>query len=102
MFYFVGWQGTRLENVGTTKTATVPTAAQRAGNFGSATVRDPLTGLPFPNNQIPVSRFDPAAVNVLKYMPIPGDDGRISIQRAVGQKDNQLAMKFDNRLTQSD
>src|SRR6266508_1855010 len=49
-FFFVGWQGTDLQNVGTTKTATVPTAEQRAGNFGSATVRDPLTGLPFAGN----------------------------------------------------
>ena len=34
-FFFVGWQDTDLQNVGTTKTATVPTAEQRAGNFGS-------------------------------------------------------------------
>ena len=40
-FFFAGWQGTDLQNVGTTKVATVPTAEQRAGNFGSVTVRDP-------------------------------------------------------------
>ena len=57
-FFFIGWQGTDLQNVGTTKTATVPTAEQRAGNFGSALVRDPLTGLPFPNTRFR-SRFDP-------------------------------------------
>jgi hypothetical protein len=101
-FFFVGWQGTDLQNVGTTKTATVPTAEQRLGNFGSTTVRDPLTGLPFPNNQIPVSRFDPASVNVLKYMPSPGADGRISIPRTIGQQDNQIVMKGDHRLTQND
>jgi hypothetical protein len=91
-FFFVGWQGTQLQNVGTTKTATVPTAEQRAGNFGSAIVRDPLTGQPFPNNQIPVSRFDPASVAVLKYIPIPGSDGRISIPRTIGQQDNQVVI----------
>ena len=101
-FFFVGYQNTDLQNVGTTKTATVPTAEQRAGNFGSTVVRDPLTGLPFANNQIPVSRFDPAAVNVLKYMPIPGADGRILIPRTVGQQDNQLVLKGDHRLTQND
>jgi len=101
-FFFVGYQNTDLQNVGTTKTATVPTAEQRAGNFGSTVVRDPLTGLPFPNNQIPVSRFDPAAVNVLKYMPIPAADGRILIPRTVGQQDNQLVLKGDHRLTQND
>src|SRR5438445_205499 len=102
MFFFVGWQGTRLENVGTTKTATVPTAEQRAGNFGSATARDPLTGQPFPNNQIPVSRFDPASVRVLQFIPIPGPDGRISIPRAIGQQDNQVVMKVDHQLGPKD
>src|SRR5262245_9716183 len=101
-FFFVGYQNTDLQNVGTTKTATVPTAEQRAGNFGSTVVRDPLTGLPFPNNQIPVSRFDPASVNVLKYMPIPSADGRILIPREIGQQDNQFVVKGDHRLTQND
>jgi len=101
-FFFAGWQGTDLQNVGTTKTATVPTAEQRAGNFGSTTVRDPLTGQPFPNNQIPVARFDPASVNVLKYIPIPGADGRILIPRTIGQQDNQLVMKVDHQLGPKD
>jgi hypothetical protein len=101
-FFFVGWQGTRLENVGTTKTATVPTAEQRAGNFGSTTVRDPLTGQPFPNNQIPVARFDPASVNVLKYMPLPGADGRILIPRRIGQQDDQMVIKADRTLGPKD
>ncbi|PYR44056.1 MAG: TonB-dependent receptor [Acidobacteria bacterium] len=101
-FFFAGWQGTDLQNVGTTKVATVPTAEQRAGNFGSVTVRDPLTGQPFPNNQIPVSRFDPASVNVLKYIPLPGQDGRISIPRAIGQQDNQLVMKADHQVGPKD
>src|SRR6185295_2583300 len=101
-FFFVGWQGTDLQNVGTTKTATVPTAEQRAGNFGSATVRDPLTGQPFPNNQIPVSRFDPASVALLKFMPIPGPDGRLSIPRRIGQQDNQVVTKVDRTLGKKD
>jgi hypothetical protein len=101
-FFFIGWQGTNLTNVGSTKSATVPTADQRAGNFGSVTVRDPLTGQPFPNNQIPVSRFDPAAVNVLKYMPVPGPDGRILIPRRIGQQDNQIVTKVDQRVSDKD
>jgi Carboxypeptidase regulatory-like domain len=101
-FFFAGWQHTDLQNVGTTKTATVPTAEQRAGNFGSATVRDPLTGLPFPNNQIPVDRFDPASVNVLKYLPVPGADGRVSIPRRIGTQDDQFVVKVDHRLSGKD
>jgi hypothetical protein len=101
-FFFIGWQGTDLQNVGTTKTATVPTADQRAGNFGSAVVRDPLTGLPFPNNQIPVSRFDPSSVALLKFIPVPGADGRILIPRRIGQQDNQVVTKVDRTLGQKD
>jgi hypothetical protein len=101
-FFFVGWQGTDLQNVGTTLTATVPTAEQRAGNFGNITVRDPVTGQPFPNNQIPVSRFDPASANVLKFLPVPGADGRVSIPRRIGQQDNQIVTKVDRVLTQND
>src|SRR5262249_48887387 len=44
--------------------STLPSAAQRAGLF-STTIRDPLTGLPFPNNQIPASRIDPIAATAL-------------------------------------
>jgi hypothetical protein len=39
---------------------------------------------------------------VLKYMPVPGADGRINIPRTVGQQDNQLVVKGDHRLTQND
>ena len=101
-FFFFGYQHTDLQNVGTTKTATVPTAEQRAGNFGSTLVRDPLTGQPFPNNQIPLNRFDPASVNVLKYIPVPAADGRILIPRRIGTQDNQFVVKVDHRLTQKD
>src|SRR4029453_8002384 len=74
LFFFAGWQGTTIENVGGTLNNTVPTAAMRAGDFSAITtpLRDPNGGF-FPNNQIPVSRFDPSSVNVLKYLPVgPG------------------------------
>ena len=103
-FFFVGWQGTRVQNVGTALTGTVPTAAQRAGDFSSSStpILDPVTRAPFPNNQIPVSRFDPASVNVLKYIPIPGADGRLQIPRRIGTQDDQLIVKVDQLLGQKD
>ena len=59
-FFFAGYQGTILRNRAGDAIAFAPTAAQRAGDFsGIATpIRDPLTGQPFPNNQIPANRFD--------------------------------------------
>jgi hypothetical protein len=51
----------------------VPTAAWRAGDFSGSNVTliDPLSGLSFPNNQIPASRMDPASLALLQYYPLP-------------------------------
>jgi hypothetical protein len=107
-FFFAGWQGTNVANRGTNLVQFAPTIDERNGNFttcGAACNRaltDPLTGQPFPGNQIPVSRFDPAALNVLKYMPQVGGDGRVQVPRLIGQHDNQVVAKVDQQLRQSD
>jgi hypothetical protein len=51
----------------------VPTAAWRAGDFSGSNVTliDPRTGLPFPNNRIPASRIDAAALALVQYYPLP-------------------------------
>jgi hypothetical protein len=104
VFYFAGWQGTKLNNVGTTLTQVVPTTAMRNGDFSAVPVqlRDPNGGI-FLNNQIPVGRFDPASVNVMKYMPnVAGGNGAtLQIPRRIGQDDNQLIAKIDTQLTQN-
>ena len=102
MFFFAGWQGTTIQNVGGTLNNTVPTAAMRAGDFSAITtpLRDPNGGF-FPNNQIPVSRFDPASVKVLKYLPVgPGNGvgGLVQVPRRIGQDDNQIIAKVDTQL----
>jgi hypothetical protein len=107
MFFFGGWQGTTIANRGANLVQFAPTTDERNGNFttcGAACNRaltDPLTGQPFPGNQIPVSRFDPAAVNVLKFMPQVGGDGRLQVPRLIGQNDNQVVVKVDQQLGES-
>ena len=63
-FYFFSYGGARYR-VGNRQIDTVPTAAFRQGDFssllGKLTVRDPLTGQPFPNNQIPEGRISPVS-----------------------------------------
>ena len=81
-FYSVGWNGTRG---GTPYDAfsTVPTVAERAGNFSGLTdkngtpilIYNPLTGQPFPGNMIEPSQFSPAAVSLLNYIPLPNLPG---------------------------
>ena len=103
MFFFAGWQGTKIQNIGGTLNQTIPTTAMRAGDFSAVPVQlvDPVTRLPFAGNQIPVSRFDPAAVNVMKFMPnVAGGNGAlVQVPRRIGQNDNQVIFKVDNQLT---
>jgi outer membrane receptor protein involved in Fe transport len=66
--FYEGYRQTR----GNTSNNLVLTEAQRAGNFGSTVIRDPLTGAPFPNNTIPPERLDPVALNFInEFMPLP-------------------------------
>lgn len=57
----------------TTLSAVMPSAAERTGDFSASAVpiRDPLTGLPFPNNVIPADRISPQAAALLPYYPLP-------------------------------
>ena len=64
--------------------STVPTELERAGNFsesiarGPVTIFDPLSpNQPFPDNRIPASRLDPAAVGLLRYIPLPNQPGTV-------------------------
>src|SRR5437764_7694517 len=100
-FFFAGLQHTTTTNVGSTLSETVPTIDQRNGIFTTA-IKDPTTCdasgqncQNFPNNTIPVSRFDPASANVLKQLPLVGGNGQVQVPRRVGQHDNQFVTKVD-------
>jgi hypothetical protein len=44
--------------------------AQRAGDFGATSIKDPLTGLPFPGNQIPQGRLSAASLKLIdQFVP---------------------------------
>lgn len=77
-FFFGSYQGVRVKQTRLFATATPPTAEMRAGVFANAARLpiDPVTRLPFPNNTIPSSRFDPVAVEVMnRYVPLPNASG---------------------------
>ena len=76
-FLFGYYEGFRNRQ-GVTRSATVPSDAQRAGDFSGLT--DPqtgqpvplinyFTGQPFPNNQVPAPAMDPLAVKLLSFYP---------------------------------
>jgi outer membrane receptor protein involved in Fe transport len=72
-FFFGDVEATRLTQ-GVIRPSTVPTALEHQGVFSTA-VKDPLTGLPFPNNTIPANRIDPVARQIMDLFPLPNATG---------------------------
>jgi hypothetical protein len=63
-----------LNRSGSSMVGSVPTAAERGGDFSQAgamppVLYDPLTSAPFPNNVIPTNRINPASAALLGYFP---------------------------------
>src|SRR5581483_10297652 len=74
-FFFFDYEGLR-ERFARTNTLSMPTQAMRNGDFrGLPTIVDPLSGTPFPNNQIPDSRIDSRTKALLGYVPLPNLPG---------------------------
>jgi len=74
-FYSQEWN---REQRGSVRTAFVPTAAERAGDFSTSipgcspsTPIDPLTGAAFPGNRIPANRLSPGGQAYLQLYPLP-------------------------------
>ncbi len=115
-FFFAGYQGTRIrDNVGG-QSAFVPTDANLAGDFSAmlsatnpnnplgraVTIKDPLTGLPFPNNQIPTSRFDSATMAMLKYVPRTQGNGIVFYGTPTVQNFDEYIGRGDHSISQKD
>ena len=112
LFFFGGYQGTRNRQNPPSSVAFVPTAQALAGDFSALesagcqsngkarTIVDPATGQPFLNAQVPVARFDPVALQVMKHLPVPDNPcGRVTFgipstgdeDQAIGRIDYNLA-----------
>ncbi len=86
-FFFFTYNGYRQNSGASTGIATVPTALMKKGDFselGSRLIYDPattetvngvVTRQPFPNNQIPLSRFSSVSQKMLSLIPDPTAPG---------------------------
>ena len=115
-FWFFGYQGTRIRNIAGAQSAFVPTPAELNGDFSvfldaanpnnplkkAAQIIDPKNGQPFPGNQIPVSRFDPASLGLEKYLPQPGGQGLVFYQVPTRQNEDEIVERFDHSFSASD
>jgi hypothetical protein len=115
LFFFGYYEGFRNRQ-GVTKTATVPTPAERAGDFSA--LQDPstnnqlvnfLTGQPIPGNRIPPQAFNAVSQRVLEFYPLGNvspslhratevmrnnvDQGGFRLD-ALGREKDQLAFRY--------
>ena len=96
------------DHTASTQPALMPTALERGGDFSQTRdaqgrmvqLRDPLTGLPFPDGVVPADRISPQAAALLGYYPLPNLDasGRYNYQRPVIASSRQDNVQ--TRLTQ--
>ena len=119
-FFFADYQGTRIRTAHTFL-ATVSPTAWRTGDFsGFDPVYDPTTTVvqggqvlrtQFPGNQIPLSRFDPAALKLINLMPAPNVPGSVNssgvannyLSNPVEPNDtDQGDVRVDHRISEKD
>ncbi len=95
-FLFGSYTGSRGSNAYDVF-STVPTDAERAGNFSADPARlfDPVTHAPLPNNTL--TSVNPAAAAVLAFIPhanLPGDQRNFHFVSAAGSKSDVLFGRF--------
>jgi hypothetical protein len=77
LFFFADYQGQRFDHPATSNFITVFTNAERNGDFSAllpgTQLKNPITGQPYPNNQIPQSQENIVATNLFasKFYPTP-------------------------------
>ena len=89
---------------------TVAPEAWRRGDFSSVavTIRDPLTGQPFPGNQVPTARFSPIARALLANQTLyplpnrPGATANLVAPNSEMQRAHQGDLKIDANLSGKD
>jgi outer membrane receptor protein involved in Fe transport len=118
-FFFGYYEGFRNRQ-GESVPATVPSAAERGGNFGEqcappasfnssglcSNAQEQLTffGMPVPFNQMTIfTPIDPVATNVLPFFPLPnqGENGFIATQTLIENND-QFGLRLDHYLSRAD
>jgi hypothetical protein len=111
-FFFGSYEGSKLKALGGGSQAIVPTAAMRDGDFSSNTfvVRDPLTGVQFPGNRIPVGRINAASRRIVDFFyPLPnqanlaaGGYGTYREILPLSRNRDRADGRVDHELTSSD
>ena len=100
-FFDMESESNHTETIVTDNTPLVP---WRSGNFGSTNIKNPLTGVAFPNNQIPASLINPIALAAQNYFYPTPDYGAATLQAGNWRgihKTRSTPKVFDERLDQN-
>jgi hypothetical protein len=117
-FFFAYFEGFRNRQ-GETDSSTVPSAAERQGDFSAICPEgfaggfchnqnhqlfNVFLGQPYPNNQYPVAtQTNPVTQNLLQYIPFPNNGLNVfTSTQVVRQDSNQGGVRVDHYLTASD
>jgi hypothetical protein len=108
LFLFSGFQATRTRTAPPQSIGFVPTQQVLNGDFSAiesaacqsnkkaVSLKDPSTGQPFPNNQIPTSLFSRPSLGLLKYIPVSSDPcGRLVYAAPSPSNENQYIGRAD-------
>jgi hypothetical protein len=79
LFFFWSQEFVRRRSYPGTQFVTTPTALERSGDFSQTrdvngaliAIKDPTTGLSFPNNRIPQTRINKTGLAVINFFPLP-------------------------------
>jgi Carboxypeptidase regulatory-like domain/TonB dependent receptor len=117
-FFFGYYEGLRNRQ-GETSSATVPSAAERTGNFAQLCPEgftagfcnnpanqlvNEISGQPIPNNQLPF--INPISQAILPFFPLPNDPtlgpNGFSTTQTLDQNNDQFGLRVDHYLTSHD
>jgi Carboxypeptidase regulatory-like domain/TonB-dependent Receptor Plug Domain len=114
MFFFALYERGEVKNSVALERWSMPSAAERAGDFSKSanvngsliTVKDPLTGVPFPGNIIPSSRANISGLAEENILPLPNVTAvgynYIYQEPYVNQPRNSITTRVDYHPTDSD
>lgn len=115
LFFFTGYQGTRIRTAPATVLSYVPTQAVLSGDFRALesapcqsnnqarAIIDPTTGQPFPDSYVSPSRFNTPAMNLLKTLPVSSDPcGSIHYGVPSPQDEDQGIARVDWTINQKE
>jgi len=99
LFFFGGYQRTSLRSDGTQQTATIPNVAMTQGDFSSVSTKLPASLGFTGNNQIPTSKLNPVALNIMKTMPVTtAPSGQVPYALVANQDEDLYVAKVDYQI----